>query len=133
MMKIKPTILWADDDVEDREIFREVLEAHTSDHVLIDFENGMELIQYLQRLDKKDFPCLIVLDLNMPVLGGKETLVMLKDDPDFKHIPAAVFTTSDSPSDKKFCERFNVQMFTKPPDYNQIKIAVERVVNLCTA
>lgn len=130
-MKSKHTILWADDDADDREMFREVLKAHASDHEVIEFENGKELLNYLNDYGKHHLPCLIVLDLNMPVLGGRETLATLKHDPKLQHIPVAVFTTSSNPADKNYCDRFQVVMLTKPPSYNQLKSAVERLVDLC--
>ena len=130
-MRPKHTILWADDDMDDREMFREVLEAHAPDHEVIEFTNGKELLHHLNGREAADFPCLIVLDLNMPVLGGRETLAHLKADDRLQNIPVAIFTTSNSPTDKNYCDRYDVMMFTKPPSYYQLKNAVERLVDLC--
>ena len=131
-VQYKHTIFWADDDNDDLEMFREILEAYASDHQVVEFGNGMELLNFLNTQEEADHPCLIVLDLNMPVMGGREALASLKDDEDLKHIPVAVFTTSNSHVDRNFCERYNVEMFTKPPSYSQLKSAVERLVDLCS-
>lgn len=130
-MKPKHTVLWADDDIDDREIFREVLEAHAPDHEVIEFPNGKELLSYLHAQKAENFPCLIVLDMNMPVLGGRETLIEIKADKRLHEIPVAVFTTSIILSDKNLCDRFNVTTFTKPPSYPQLKSAIESLIDLC--
>lgn len=126
------TIFWADDDKDDLDMFRDILEDYTSNHKIIEFPNGMELLNQLYTQKEGALPCLIVLDLNMPVMGGREALASLKDDTDLKHIPVAVFTTSNSPVDKSFCDRFNVEMFTKPPSFNQLQSAVARLLELCS-
>ncbi|OLY94305.1 Response regulator receiver domain-containing protein [Cnuella takakiae] len=130
-MKPNHTILWADDDVDDREMFREVLEGYAPDHEVVEFPNGAELLTYLRAQEPQNFPCLVVLDMNMPVLGGRETLTAIKTDSRLNDIPVAIFTTSIIPQDKCYCERFQVTMFTKPPSYPQLESAIAQLLNLC--
>ncbi|WP_143157268.1 response regulator [Cnuella takakiae] len=131
MMK-KHTILWAYDDIDDQEMFREILEAHTSDHEVVAFPNGKELLKHLNALARADHPCLIVLDLNMPILGGRETLAALKADVELSRIPIVLFTTSSSPVDLNYSDSMNVEMITKPPSYSKLKSIIEHLVDLCS-
>lgn len=127
----KNTILWADDDADDREIFREILEAHAADHEVVEFANGQNLLNHIHSLSPADYPCLIVLDLNMPILGGRETLTALKADPVISRIPIVLFTTSSSPVDLNFSDSMKVEMITKPPSYNKLKNVIEHLIELC--
>jgi CheY-like chemotaxis protein len=76
-------------------------------------------------------PCLIILDINMPVLDGKETLSILKNTTDYKDIPIVVFTTSESELDKLYCKKFNTEMVTKPPTFSTLSAALEKLLNFC--
>lgn len=127
-----PVILWADDDLDDIAILRDVLLDIDSTHEIKEVDNGRKVLDYLQQAKQKNgFPCLIVLDMNMPVLSGRETLVLLKNNDDFKEIPVVVFTTSNSNLDRTFCKRFNVEMITKPLTYNSFKDTIEKLVSFC--
>lgn len=77
----KHTIFWADDDQDDLLLFREVVEAHAPNHTVVEFMHGKELIEALLNGAHNDLPCLIVLDMNMPVLGGRDTLAQIKAEP----------------------------------------------------
>jgi two-component system, response regulator len=99
------TILVADDDPDDRALARDAfIEARVPNR--IDFvEDGEELLAYLRHegryADAREFPApgLILLDLNMPRLGGREALAEIKSDPALRHIPVVVMTTSKSTDD----------------------------------
>ena len=69
--------------------------------------------------------------MNMPVLNGKETLSLLKKDEALKNIPVVFFTTSNSELDKMFSKKFGVEMVTKPPQYNELKKAVQKMLDFC--
>jgi CheY-like chemotaxis protein len=128
----KHTILWADDDMDDLEMFREIIQIDAPDHEVIEFRDGQQLLNFLKGIDKKDHPCLIVLDMNMPVLSGKETLTRIKSEPGLQNIPVVIFTTSINPADKHVCDQSATEMIIKPPSFDQLRSAVKRLVNLCT-
>ena len=90
------TILWADDDPDDLQMMRDILAKNKKDFEITDVRNGKEAISYLEQIKEEQFPCLIILDINMPVLDGKETLMLLKRNEKFSSIPVVVFTTSAS-------------------------------------
>lgn len=114
------TIFWADDDPDDLEVFRELMQEIAPSYQLIEFHNGLDLIENLRKISAPQYPCLIVLDMNMPVLNGRDTLAILKADESLKEIPVVVFTTSQSALDKKFCAHFKTEMITKPPVYDHL-------------
>lgn len=126
------TILWADDDADDLEMFRELLETHAPDHTLIEFGNGEHLLNYLQGIDQNRYPCLIVLDLNMPVMNGRETLQKLKQKPAFQNITTVVFSTSVTPADKLLCAALKAETYLKPPNYDQLQEMVKNLVAKCS-
>jgi CheY-like chemotaxis protein len=127
----KNTILWADDDADDIYLVKQVLEETDHDYNIVIVSNGREVIDYLSRLTKEEFPCLIILDINMPVLDGKQTLATLKKHPDFKSIAVAMFSTSNSPTDKLFCSHYDADLVTKPSNYEALKNAVANLLKQC--
>ena len=123
----KNTILWADDDTDDLQMMREILVKNNQDFDIVEVGNGKEALNYLEHAD--NLPCLIILDINMPVMGGKETLATIKSNEEFKIIPVVVFTTSESDLDRLFCEKFHTQMITKPPSYKKLETTIFKVLN----
>ncbi|MBD3181428.1 response regulator [Candidatus Poribacteria bacterium] len=106
MNQAKPiTILYAEDDPEDRMLVEDALEESRLANDLHFAENGEELMDYLHRdggylhLKGEPLPGLILLDLNMPKKDGREALKEIKDDPALRRIPVIVLTTSKAEED----------------------------------
>jgi CheY-like chemotaxis protein len=99
------TILVADDDPDDRALARDAFHEADVRNRLDFVEDGEELLAYLRHqgryADAQAFPApgLILLDLNMPRLGGREALAEIKSDPALRHIPIVVMTTSTADED----------------------------------
>lgn len=128
----KKHILWADDDTDDLMLMRHVLQDIGQSYDIKEVGNGREAMDYLEAGKKiNSLPCLIILDMNMPVLNGKETLSLIKKDDALKNIPLVFFTTSNSELDKLYCKRFGVEMITKPPKYSNLKEAVKKLLDYC--
>jgi two-component system response regulator len=115
------TILLADDDPDDRVLTSDAIQEIGIKSELRFVENGEELVAYLQRKDKysdpKDSPkpSLILLDLHMPKMDGREALKIIKSNPDFKRIPVVVLTTSQAEEDIFRTYELGVNSFiTKP-------------------
>lgn len=135
-MKTKPfkqhSILWADDDTDDLYIVKEVMENIDDKHRVIEATDGRQALDYLNSIDTPSkLPCLVVLDINMPVLNGKETLAVIRSEERFKSVTVAVFTTSSSEKDRLFCEQFGVEMFSKPHTYAGFEEMISRLLTLC--
>jgi CheY-like chemotaxis protein len=105
MVESRPiTILMADDDADDRDLAREALEESRLLNDLHAVNDGEELLEYLRhekRYEGQDAPRpdLILLDLNMPKIDGREALTALKKDPALRSIPVVVLTTSRAEED----------------------------------
>ena len=129
----KQTILWADDDVDDLMMMKEILMKNNQDQDVVEVHNGLEALDYLNKAKQEGtLPCLIILDINMPVMDGKETLSILRRSEDFKHIPVVVFSTSNSEMDKAFCKNFKSNLVTKPPLYTSLETAIMEILNFCS-
>lgn len=103
---IRPiTILMADDDADDREMTREAFLQSRLTNDLRFVEDGAELLDYLHRRNKyadalsAPRPGLILLDLNMPKLDGRQALREIKSDPRLRNIRVVVMTTSKAEED----------------------------------
>lgn len=126
----KRHILWADDDMDDLMLMRQVLQDLGQEYDVTEVSNGQEALDYLEAAKQKgSLPALIILDMNMPVLNGREALAVIKKDEALKDIPLVFFTTSNSELDKMYCRRFGVEMITKPPRYSSLKEAVQKLLN----
>ena len=95
----------ADDDADDRQLTREAFDEAKICNELRFVEDGAELLEYLQRRGKYADPAssprpgIILLDLNMPKVDGREALTRIKLDPDLKRLPVVVLTTSKAEID----------------------------------
>jgi CheY-like chemotaxis protein len=95
----------ADDDADDRQMTKEAFEESHLTNELRFVEDGVELMDYLQRRGKYSDPAssprpgLILLDLNMPKKDGREALQELKADPRLRAIRVVVLTTSKAEED----------------------------------
>ena len=98
------TILMADDDDDDYVLTKKALKESKLLNTLVRVKDGEELLDYLfargeyegQKIER---PGVILLDLNMPRLDGREALKVIKSTPEFANIPVVVFTTSKAEED----------------------------------
>jgi len=128
----KNTILWADDDMDDLQMMREILLKNEQQFEIVEVNNGKEAMNYLHAALKENaLPCLIILDINMPVMDGKETLTQIKRNEKLASVPVVVFTTSDSEMDRMFCKRLGTEMITKPPSFSSLESTVVRLLKFC--
>lgn len=112
-----PILLVEDDRVDAMTVMRAVKEIELKNKLEIR-ANGEEALEYLQD-ENKEKPCLILLDLNMPRMNGKEFLNIIKKDTDLKSIPVVVLTTSNEIDDKKACFDNSVAGYMiKPVDFS---------------
>ena len=107
-METKPKpiiILLADDDAEDREMTRRALDKNRLANDFYAVEDGEQLLDFLHHRGKfappvpSPTPGLILLDLNMPRMDGREALAAIKADPALRRIPIVVLTTSQAEQD----------------------------------
>jgi len=118
-------ILIADDDADDRLMAKEALEECRLVNRVDFVEDGVELLAYLRRqgryadMAKAPRPGLIILDLNMPRMDGREALREIKADPALRRIPIVVMTTSKAEEDIYRSYDLGVNSFiTKPVTFD---------------
>jgi CheY-like chemotaxis protein len=95
----------ADDDADDRFLAADALKEARLRNEIRFVNDGEELMEYLRRQNKfsdpesSPRPGLILLDLNMPRMDGREALKEIKHDRDLRCIPVVVLTTSKAEED----------------------------------
>ena len=126
MEELKP-ILIAEDDSDDRYLINRAFRDVMLPGQLKFVDSGKELFKYLDLvLTDSQLPGLIVLDLNMPMMDGIETLVALKASSRYKHIPVVIFTTSINPLEEQRSRALGATDFIiKPSSYDEVKHAAK--------
>lgn len=112
----QPVIFIADDDPDDVYFVRSAIAELDGQIELRHFLNGRLLMQELNKCE--NLPNLILMDLNMPVMDGKETLKMIRQSPIYNDLPVVILSTSNLVSEKSICYKFGAtNYFTKPYQY----------------
>lgn len=128
------TILYAEDDHDDLFMVRQAFEKFEEQVTLLHANDGFDALEQLRQAEiRKASPCLIILDINMPGMDGKETLVHLKQSDRYKKIPVVLFTTSSSDGDKAFAQKWGAQFVTKPLVFSELEKLAETFLNLCSS
>lgn len=103
--KMPIKILMADDDADDKMLAKEALQESRVINDLYFVSNGVELLAYLRGEGKfadrstYPFPGLVLLDLNMPKMDGREALAAIKSDKNIRAVPVVILTTSKAEED----------------------------------
>jgi CheY-like chemotaxis protein len=116
----------ADDEEDDCLLAQSAFEDTGLTGELRVVENGIKLLDYLRRQgvyanpEQAPRPDLILLDLNMPRMDGREALKIIKSDPQLKDIPVVILTTSKEQRDVDFCAGAGACNFiTKPIEFEE--------------
>ena|SRR6476620_10968202 len=126
-------ILYADDDIDDQQTLKETLQEVAPEISLLTVENGIELIDFLNSLPPgSKFPCLILVDLNMPMANGIEILRSLKDHQEYKKLPVVIFSTADNHSWIETAKELGAEDFVKKPvNYDKLRQVTRQFANHC--
>ena len=129
-------ILIAEDDPDDRMLTIRALEQNRLANDIKWVEDGEELMDYLHRRGiyadgvHAPRPGLILLDLNMPRMDGREALQAIKADPELRRIPVVVLTTSHAERDIVQSYDLGVNAFvTKPVTFVELANAIRVLGN----
>jgi CheY-like chemotaxis protein len=97
-------------------------------HHALDGQEGLEFLRREGSHAHAPRPDLILLDINMPRMNGREFLAAVKADPEFADIPAVVLTTSEAQRDIAMSYRLGAAGYvTKPADMEQFAAAIEKL------
>jgi CheY-like chemotaxis protein len=133
-MKLQKQILCVDDDADDRFFLSQAIDDLNAEVVVVEAQNGLEALDYLNDVKNsgKPLPCLIILDINMPYLDGKQTFQRIRADSFFSKIPVVVFTNSGNPNDKTLFKSFGVDLFVKPDNISYMNEIAHNLLSYCS-
>lgn len=124
-------ILLVEDNPGDVRLTQEVLKEGSVHNEMYVARDGLEAISFLQRQGKNqnaERPDVILLDLNLPGINGREVLAAIKEDAQLKRIPVIILTTSDDEQDifKSYDLHANAYV-TKPVDLDKFIDIVKQI------
>jgi CheY-like chemotaxis protein len=119
-------VLVVEDDLGDQLLIEEALTAKGQPRSIMRAPDGLAALEHLRNAERH--PDLIVLDLNMPRMGGAELLSILKTDDQLRVIPVVVLTTSSSPADISDAYQRHANAYViKPVDFGEFTKAVQSI------
>lgn len=123
-------ILLADDDIDDRNLFKEALNDINADVNFQSFTSGTDLMLYLHS-EGYEAPHIIFLDLNMPGKSGHQCLQEIRDNPKYKDISIAIYSTSNAEEDiiATLSGGANVYIH-KPDDFEKLRDIITHVLKI---
>lgn len=131
-MYTRKKILCVDDDYDDRTFFCEAINVADPEIEIVQVENGIDAMQFLEHAKMENrLPCLIVLDINMPLLDGKQTLMRIQQDSLLRELQVIVFTSSQNPNDNAFFKSKGVNLVVKPYDVRLFEEIAREFVSAC--
>jgi two-component system, chemotaxis family, response regulator Rcp1 len=118
LLSRRSNVLLVDDNIDDAFLMRRGFERSKLPIDLHHVENGLECMKFLRRLDpygSAPRPDLILLDLNMPVMSGRDVMEEIVADYKLQALPVVVLTTSDQESDREAMYRLRCNSFVRKP------------------
>jgi CheY-like chemotaxis protein len=127
LQKTRFVVIYADDDQDDLLLMREAFSKYDNSVEMITVNDGTDLLEYLNVVYHTNLlPILIILDINMPKLNGKETLKAIRKIELFNTIPVILYSTSSSAVDKEFASQHEATFFSKPYTYSELEKVTEK-------
>jgi CheY-like chemotaxis protein len=124
-------VLLVEDDPGDTLMIREAFEDNKVQNTLACVTDGVEAMQYLRREGRyadAPRPDLVLLDLNLPKMDGRDVLKQIKGDGDLATIPVVVLTTSQAEEDVLRSYRLHANAYvTKPVDFDRFIEVVRQI------
>lgn len=125
-------ILLVDDDEDDSLMLIRALKAMGSTYGIQIAKNGAEALERLLEMKMAgNLPSLIVMDINMPKMDGKQTIVALQQNKDYAAVPIVIFSTSSNAVDKLFFKKKQVEMISKPFEFEIFNKVALQLLSYC--
>jgi|SRR5215217_6529867 len=125
-------ILCVDDDKDDLLMLREAISKSATKYHIVEAFDGQHALELLRQMQQEnELPCLIILDINMPRMDGKQTVVALQSDSRLATIPVVLFSTSSSLMDQRFSQARNVNLFIKPFSHQSLLEIAAQILSHC--
>ncbi len=124
-------ILFIDDNAADCDLFGLAMEEVGEGQRLATECNAAKAVEQLKVTADGDLPSLILLDLNMPQLNGKEVLRWIRSQSRLSGVRVVMFSTSSRPADEQECRRLGADDYVvKPGSYDQLVGLARRFTDL---
>ncbi len=128
----KSLVWYAEDDPDDLQLVTDAFQDYAETVELLTFPDGISLLDFAEKRHRfQQLPCLIILDINMPRMNGKETLRSLRQTDELADVPVVLFSTSSQPAEVKFAREFNAGFITKPLDTAQMMQVIDQFIDHC--
>jgi CheY-like chemotaxis protein len=124
-------IIFADDDADDLELITGFFKQYNRNINVLEFKDGKEVLKFLDDFALNATPLLIVLDINMPRLNGKETLVAIRKHPKYQYIPVVVYSTSSDNTDENFCRQLGASWVSKASTVEGVRQVAKVLAEFC--
>lgn len=130
-----PTVLFVEDNDDDLELAKLAMRAIDTPANFVFARNGLEALDvlfargaYADR-SNETLPKLVILDLNLPLLDGREVLKAIREDARTRAVPVVVMTTSAEPPDLVSVVQLHVNSYVqKPMDFDRFQTVMAQTV-----
>ena len=117
-------IALVDDDEDDLALLKECFEELTPASIH-GSRNGQ---QFIESKAVDGYPCMIVIDLNLPGISGINLVQTIRKDSSFSEITVIVFTTGGTPLEKQICEHLNIPKYRKQNSINERTVLAKKMI-----
>lgn len=134
MQPLRP-VLVVEDNTEDFTALGRAFRKHALPNPVLRCEDGNQALDYLQGYGRAAgwppaLPAIVLLDLNLPGLDGREVLDIMKRDPRLHSIPVIIFSSSANARDVADCYRLGANSYlTKPIEYAALEEKIRLLIN----
>jgi CheY-like chemotaxis protein len=131
MKNEKPNVLLVEDNPADINLVEEALEEAQLDCCLHIMRDGMRAVEFLEQLDAepdRPAPQVVLLDLNLPMIGGEEVLRRVRMSPKCEGVKVLIISSSDAPADRERVMKLGAtDYFRKPSSLSQFMLLGTKV------
>ena len=126
-------IIFADDDADDLELITGFFKQYNRNTKVLEFKDGKEVIKFLDDLTSSSSPpLLIVLDINMPRLNGRETLIAIRKNKKYDSIPIVIYTTTINPSEESYYSNLGASCVSKSTSIEGVRQTAKILAEFCS-
>ena len=126
-MEKKICVLYADDDADDVELFQEILREIDRSILFLYAADGLQALRVLR--EAIVLPDVVFLDINMPLINGKECLTEIRRDENLKTIPVVMYSTSSTEQEVVQCLQLGASDYLcKAANYDKLREDLEAIL-----
>jgi CheY-like chemotaxis protein len=124
-----------EDHPPDVQLLRYALDLEGEEYELQVLKDGEEALRFVREQHSTDpnaTPCVIVLDLHLPKVDGKEVLAAIKGIPELSHVRVAVLTSSVDPNEEHLVREIGVRLYRKKPIHlHEFEEVAKEILAIC--